>query len=125
MPIEDYRHVSEGIGRLRGRDLSAVGDTLGQRLLNTEVAVSKDFPGRLRAAMLKNSAPIAQTIVLSGIRQPIQAIVPWQNQLNGTLDYSVARPDLDTEFNKGRVEDLLAGLKAEYSNQGVALTIFS
>ena len=125
MPVEDYRHVSEGIGRLRGRDLSAVGDTLGQRLLNSEVAVSKDFTGRLRAAMLKNSALIAQTIVLSGIKQPVQAIVPWQNQLNGTLDYNVADPDLDTEFNKGCVEDLLAGLRAEYGGQGVGLTIFS
>jgi len=125
LPVEDYRYVSEGISRLRGRDLSAVGDTLGQRLLNTAVTVSNDLTGRLRAAVLRNSALMAQTIVLSGIRQPIQVTVPWQNELSDELGYTVADPNLDTKIDGGRVDELIAKLTADYSDQGVTLTMLS
>jgi hypothetical protein len=119
LPVEDYHYVSEAICRLRGQELSAIGDTLGQRLLNTEVAVSKDFAGRLRATTLKNSALIAQTIVLCGIRQPAKAPIPWQNQLSDSLDYTVTDPDHDTRISNGRVADIVADLNAQYASRGV------
>jgi len=73
--------------------------------------------------MLKHTALIAQTIVLSGIKQPVQAHIPWRNQLSDSLGYTVADPGRDTRISNGRVDDLIADLTARYGRQGVDLEV--
>lgn len=97
LPKGDYNVSRDSIQRLRGNDLSTVGATLGERLLNTDVAQHQGLQGHLRLALEEFSAEATQCMVLTGIRQPIEVAAPWHEHLATQLDYEQP-PAGDADF---------------------------
>ncbi|MGW5640842.1 hypothetical protein, partial [Streptomyces sp. NPDC003832] len=67
---DDYTPIRGMIQQLRGRDLVKTGGTLGERLLNTQVAQRKGLRGHLRRVLHRHGPELIQCVVLTGIRQP-------------------------------------------------------
>lgn len=94
---EDYGPVRDMIRQVRGSDLALVGKTLGERLLNTQVAQRGGLRGHLRLALNRYGAETVQCVVLTGVQQPIAVPAPWHEYLATTLPYE-APPTHDTRF---------------------------
>jgi hypothetical protein len=127
LPVDDFDILRRGLRALRGRDLSLVGDTLTERLLNTDIASCRRLDGLLRAALEDHIAVIAQTIVLSDIDKPIDAAVPWRNDLSRTLRFSAtedkaASKDKDVILPKS-LEAVVEDLRIDYQGRGHELTV--
>ncbi|GAA2335347.1 hypothetical protein OHT20_30690 [Streptomyces caniferus] len=85
---EQYPVVRDTVHRLRGSDLSAQGEGLGERLLNTAVPQRLGLPGRLRSALRDHSTEAVQCVVLTGIRRPVAVPAPWCDHLRTALPYA-------------------------------------
>jgi hypothetical protein len=119
----EFLLVRPVIERLRGTDLVADGPTLGKRLLNTPVATNVGVQGALRGYLERNAARFAQTIVLSGISQPLTAAgVPWRRALRDDLGFTVRESTRDVEFPKTRAK-FVAELTEQYDSDGRGLTV--
>ncbi|UKY49195.1 hypothetical protein [Streptomyces inhibens] len=92
-----YPAIRDTIRQLRGSDLSAQGESLGERLLNTAVPQRLGLPGRLRSALHRYSTEAVQCVVLTGIRQPVAVPAPWRDHLGTALPYA-SPPAGDTVF---------------------------
>ena len=125
LPRRDFPQVRGAIERLHGTDLSAVGDTVGDRLLNTGVSAGNDLQSLLRGYIERHCALVAQTIVLAGIQQPLTADdVPWQRSLRDHLRYIPRNPDQDVVFQKDLAE-IIDEVREHYRDTGRDLVIDS
>jgi len=124
MPAEGYQHLRRSLLSLRGDDLSPIGDTLAQRLLNTEIASCLRLDGLLRAAIEGNIDLLAQTIVLGGVHRPISAVVPWSNELRDSLNLIPEETQNAKEvIFTDDVRRIVENLHADYSARGYDLII--
>ncbi|WP_018682913.1 hypothetical protein [Actinokineospora enzanensis] len=94
---EEYNAIRDTVQRLRGADLSTSGSTLGERLLNTEVAQQEGLRGHLRLALQEHGSAATQCLVLTGMRQPVEVTPPWHEHLATQLPYE-APPTGDSTF---------------------------
>jgi len=97
LPKAKYEPIREKILTLRTTDLSQVGNSVGERLLNTQVAEHHGLPGRLRHVLRSHGPQAIQCILLAGIRRPIVVPSPWHEYLSTTLPYAEP-PAHDTRF---------------------------
>lgn len=123
LPREEFRRVRAAIERLRGDDLSAQGPTVGERVLNTGVPVTEGLQGLLRGYVERNTALVAQTIVLSGIQQPVTAVsVPWRHSLRDNLGYAPRDGAGDVSFPQD-IRQIVDELTKQYETGGKRLVI--
>lgn len=92
-----YLEFRNGISQLRGADLSPLGETVGDRLLNTPLPWWPSLADRLRAALRSHVPEVTQCIVLTGQRQPIVVPPPWHEHLTAALPFE-ALSDGDTSL---------------------------
>jgi hypothetical protein len=97
LPKDAYGPVRDRIVQVRGRDLALVGDTVGERLLNTHVARPQGFSGWLRRALQVRHVEVIQCFLLTGARQPILVPSPWHEYLARRLPYQTPSSQ-DTRF---------------------------
>lgn len=89
--------VKHALQELRGKDLSTEGGTLGERLLNTQVARRSGLKGYVRLALHRHGPEVAQCVVLTGTRRPVEVPAPWHEHLDTVLPYA-SPPQGDTRF---------------------------
>jgi len=111
-----YKPIRDKVLQLRVVDLSQVGNTVGERLLNTQVAQHHGLRGRLRLALRRHGPQAIQCVLLAGVRRPITVPSPWHEYLNTALPYEV-RPTRDTRFTG--VERVNAALRASVRDKRV------
>jgi len=98
LPRRNYPQVKDTVQRLRGGDLASQGGTLGERLLNTQVALRHGIDGYLRLAVERHIGEVVQTLVLTGQQQPIQTQVAWREQLQSRLPFQASPSTYDIRF---------------------------
>ena len=122
LPKEDFERLKPTIERLKGEHIADGPPLLGERLLEATVPVGGTFDGALRSFVERNVALIAQTIVLTGQRHPVDAAVPWSKQLQASTRYETRDGNLDADL-PADVEQLVTQLSEEYASQQRQLTI--
>ncbi|QFZ18711.1 hypothetical protein [Saccharothrix syringae] len=101
LPRDAHQPVRTKILQLRGSDLSQIGSSIGERLLNTRVAQHHGLHGRLRLALHQHGTEAVQAVLLTGIRRPITVPAPWCDHLTTTLPFAEP-PAGDTGFGDVR-----------------------
>ncbi|WP_229402318.1 hypothetical protein [Micromonospora okii] len=97
LPKAQYGPVREKILSLGPADLAEIGTSVGERLLNTQVAQHHGLRGRLRYVLRQHGPQAVQCVLLAGVRRPIVVPSPWHEYLATTLPYAEP-PDADTRF---------------------------
>ncbi|RKT55558.1 hypothetical protein [Saccharothrix australiensis] len=97
LPRDAHQPVRAKILQLRTSDLSQIGSSVGERLLNTRVAQHHGLRGRLRLALHQHGAEAIQAVLLTGIRRPISVPAPWRDHLETALPFAEP-PAHDTGF---------------------------
>ncbi|MFG1607831.1 hypothetical protein [Actinoplanes sp. NPDC049265] len=97
LPRKEFEPIRDKIVALRTTDVSAVGASVGTRLLNTQMAERHGLRGRLRHVLRKHGAQTIQCILLAGIRTPVAVPPPWHDYLRTSLPYAEP-PSHDARF---------------------------
>jgi hypothetical protein len=93
----DFPGISDALRQLRGADISPLGGTLAERLLNSQVAQRTGIHGYLRLALRRFEAETIQCVVLTGLHQPIAIPAPWHEYLRTRLSFDPPPTD-DVRF---------------------------
>lgn len=124
-PVAIYYLFRQVVPGLKGEDLSQHGGNVGERLLNTPVAISEGLVGRL-SSFVEDVGPgvIAQCVVLCGKTDPARSDVAWvwTGDLSRRLPYKGLAPENDCRFERdigGIVEDTIS----RYEKSGRPITV--
>jgi hypothetical protein len=101
LPLDIYEHLTVVIAQLTGADLSSVGATLPERLLNTPVLVPDRFIRLLSLGIKALGAAFAQCLVLCRTPLPIELQLPGRDELSDQLPYTSLSGDEDSTFSLG------------------------
>ena len=114
--LEVYELLIRVIPNLSTGELSPIGDTMGERLLNTTVSVNQEMKMWYKAAE-KLDVLLVQSLVLFGVELPFSIEAPWKDYLNDKLPYK-GFPDTEIEVIFGQnTKSILNKLQIEYQSK--------
>lgn len=116
LPLDIYEHLTAVIEQLTGADLSSVGATLPEQLLNTPVLVPDRFIRFLSLAVKSLGPTFAQALVLCRTPLPIELDLPGQDELSNQLPYTSLPDKQDTVFPLG-ANDLKEEILSVYAQK--------
>jgi hypothetical protein len=122
VPIEDYNHLRREITQLTAASLSPIGESIGERILNTPVPIPNRVLNLIRAGIKQLGPAFVQCLVLCGVPLPTQIDVPWRKELNDRLPYTIPFSQDDVEFTCD-VQGIVTTLREEYRKKGTSLNI--
>jgi hypothetical protein len=113
VPETVYRHLCTELRTIRGIEISVVGDTLADRVLNTSVLEPDPFSLALGQAIRELGPLFIQCLIVSGIPLNEFLRAPWQQELTTDLPFTVPKMDYDSEFPRD-VHSILKDLQARH-----------
>jgi hypothetical protein len=87
--ISTYEHLVRQVATLEVNDLSPVGKTLAERLLNTPILIPDPFLDQIAHAVKALGPTFVQCMILSQSPCSIEMNAPWNQELQGQLPYTV------------------------------------
>jgi hypothetical protein len=112
IPVSTYQHLIREVGKLEGSELSPVGKTIGERLLNTRILVPDPFLALITGGIRALGPAFVQCMVLSGASGCIEMNAPWRADLSDELPYAVDAIEKEPHFPCG-IREITEKLRLE------------